>query len=93
MKAIFTLWIASLSLNLWAGPIEEKVKDIESLFNVQCIQTTKTIFSKCFGYPQTCFYNVKFKCLSSSNQFKLKVKVKENYNGAVLVRKTVIKSL
>lgn len=93
MKALLTITIASLSLNLWAGPVEDAVKNIETQYDVQCIQSTKAVFSKCFGYPQTCFYALKFKCLSDSNQFKLKVKVIENYTGEVVVKKTVIKSI
>ena len=89
MKKLFTLGLMGLSMNLWANSIEDTVRRIEIDHNAHCIQTRQSTFSKCFGYPQTCFYNIKFNCLSESAQFKLKLKVVENYNGTT-VRKSVI---
>jgi hypothetical protein len=78
-----------LSLNLMAATIEETVRNIEIERNAHCVQMTRSIFSKCLGIPQTCFYNIKFNCFSETAEFKLKLKVVENYNGTV-VRKSVI---
>ena len=89
MKNLFIISLAMLSFNLWAGSIEETVRDIEIEHNAHCVQMTRSIFSKCLGTPQTCFYNIKYKCFSESAQFNLKLKVVENYNGTV-VRKSVI---
>ena len=93
MKLLILIALTTLSFNLCAGPVEDAVKSVEDQYDVQCIQSTKPIFSKCFGYPQSCFYNINFKCISDTNQFKLKVKVGESYTGAIKVRKTVIKSI
>ncbi len=90
MKNLFILGIACLSLNLFAGPVEETVREIEIEKQARCSEVSRSVFSKCFGMPETCFYNVKFHCLSNVGDFSLKVKVRQNHLGTV-VRGTVIK--
>jgi len=90
MKNLFILVIACVSLNLFAGPVEETVREIEREKQARCAEVSRSVFSKCFGIPETCFYSVKFNCLSNVGDFFLKVKVRQSQMGTV-VRGTVIK--
>jgi hypothetical protein len=83
-----TLFMAS---SAFAGPIEDAVLKVETERNARCVQTTRAIFSKCIGTPATCFYSIKYKCISPERDFDLKVKVRETYLETV-VTKIVIKS-
>jgi hypothetical protein len=84
MKKMTILFLAVLSLNLFAGPIEDKVSEVENEYQAHCVQSSRSTFSKCFGMPQTCFYHVKYKCFSDQENFSLKVKVRENTFGTVV---------
>ena len=80
-----------MAFSAFAGPIEDAVQKVETERNARCVQTTRAIFSKCLGNPATCFYSIKYKCLSPEKDFSLKVKVRENYLETV-VTGIVIKS-
>ena len=83
------LSLCALSLTAFAGPVEEAVKEVEVERNAQCTPQSRSTFSTCFGSPQTCFYTLKFKCLSNDGIFGLKVKVQENFQGTK-VRKVIV---
>jgi hypothetical protein len=89
MKKIIALTLCALSLNVFAGPVEDAVNEVEVERNAECTLQSRSTFSKCFGMPQTCFYTVKFKCLSNEGAFGLKVKVQENFQGTK-VRQVII---
>jgi hypothetical protein len=80
-----------MASSAFAGPIEDAVQKVEIEKNARCAQVSRTIFSKCIGNPATCFYSIKYKCLSADKDFDLKVKVRENYLETV-VTKIVIKT-
>lgn len=77
MKALLIIVSLLAMSSTFAGPIEDAVLKVEVERNARCIQTTRTVFSKCIGNPATCFYNIKYKCLSPEKDFTLKVKVRE----------------
>jgi hypothetical protein len=89
MKKLIVLSFCALSFAAFAGPVEDAVKEVEVEKNAQCSLQTRSTFSKCFGSPQTCFYTVKFKCLSNEGTFGLKVRVQENLQGTK-VRNVII---
>ncbi len=91
MKALVTIVSLFAMSSTFAGVIEEAVQKVEAEKNARCIQTTRTIFSKCIGNPGTCFYSIKYKCLSPEKDFTLKVKVRETMTSTV-VTGIVIKS-
>lgn len=89
MKKLIVLSLCAFSLNTFAGPVEDAVKEVEVERNAQCSRQSRSTFSKCLGMPQTCFYTVKYKCLSNEGVFGLKVKVRENFQGTK-VRQVII---
>lgn len=95
MKNLLVLAVAFISLNSFAGAIEDAVKAVEVERNAQCTYLNSSTLKKCFGYTNNCFYSVNYKCLSNDGAFGLKVKVKDVYNYqtdsySVKVRGTVI---
>jgi hypothetical protein len=91
MKALVTIVSLLAISSTFAGVIEDAVQKVETERNARCLQTTRTIFSKCIGNPSTCFYNIKYKCVSPEKDFTLKVKVRETMTSTV-VTGIVIKS-
>lgn len=90
MKKFMMASFCLIAFSAFAGPVEDAVKEVEVERNAVCTRSSQSTFSKCFGQPATCFYNLKYKCLSNEGTFTLKVKVREDYLGTISVRGTVI---
>ncbi len=89
MKMLTIAGLVGLTFNLYAGSVDEAVRNLEIERNAKCIESSRSTFSKCFGTPKTCYYSIKYKCISNQNEFRLKVKVRENTSGAVVRIKVI----
>ncbi len=80
MKYILAAALVSFSFSSFASELEDVVRKVEIEKNANCIKKSESPISMCFGQIPTCLYNVKFKCISSEGDFKLKVKMKNYYD-------------
>jgi hypothetical protein len=89
MKTIAIAGLVCLTFNVYAGSVHEAVRKIEIERNAKCVETSRSLFSKCFGSPKTCYYSIKYKCISNQNDFRLKVKVRDNASGSIVRVKVI----
>jgi len=80
MKYILAAAFLSFSFSSFASELEEVVRKVEIEKNANCIKRSESPMSMCFGNIPTCLYNVKFQCISTEGDFKLKVKMKSYYD-------------
>lgn len=82
MKYIVLGIVSLFSVSAFSSSVDETVAQIEMEENAKCIRTGLSRFSFCTGQSpyNSCSYKMKFKCISNSGDFDLKLKVKKTYN-------------
>lgn len=82
MKSLLASVLLVISFSSFASDLEEVVRKVEIEKNANCIKKSESPISMCFGQVPTCLYNVKYDCISTNGDFKLKVKMKNYYDMA-----------
>jgi hypothetical protein len=85
MKYLVIAFISIFTTTAFASDLASTIKEIEMNKNAKCTQTS-TSMGVCL--TATCFYSVKFECVSNSGDFDLKVKMK-SIPGKTTVRKVI----
>jgi hypothetical protein len=91
MKLALILMLSVFSMSVFAKDLSEVIREIEVNRNAKCTEG-RTSFGLCLGtgngVSATCFYSVKFDCVSNEGDFSLKVKMKSIF-GKSKVRKVI----